>query len=375
MIVTAPATTSVRLLRTRLLLIRGGAGLLTLQLLLNASAGPVAIASGRVPPTLFLAALLAPLGKLLALGAIAAVAWTAGRSPTAVRLWLLGLVAEIVASFAVRQPSDALAVLLQLLLFGGPLVLLLPDRRSLLPAAPRYQFRFARPRCSGPSAGYGSPRLRRRLSEPRLASTRRTSPSSASTWRCSARRCSRGRCPAVSSAAAGSGCSRPRQRWSLPSRSWRCRTGGPIPERSPRSCCSAARRRRRSPEPALPHPAPPGVAHGVGLRTAVEMSDQSPRAAGLGPWGAGWGGNRTLRTAHGRSGPLRDRPPDALACAFTGPAARDRPHSRVRAPSLTPCGEALVSSLTRAFTVFGHVLRVSNNSVGGGTRTGAMTAT
>jgi hypothetical protein len=142
-IVTAPPTTSARLLRTRLLLIRVGAGLLTLQLLLNAAAGPVAIASGRVPRTLLLAALLAPLGKLLALGAIAAVAWTAGRSPTAVRLWLLGLVAEIVASLAARQPSDALAVLLQLLLFGGLLVLLIPDRRSLLPTAPRYQVRFA----------------------------------------------------------------------------------------------------------------------------------------------------------------------------------------------------------------------------------------
>ena len=134
--------TPVRLLRTRLMAIRIAAGLLALQLLLNASAGPLAVASGRVPRAMLLAALLAPVGKLLALGAIAAVAWTAGRSALAVRLWLAGLVLEIVAFLAVGQPAGALAVSLQLVLFGGLLVLLLPDRRRLLPGTPTVQIRF-----------------------------------------------------------------------------------------------------------------------------------------------------------------------------------------------------------------------------------------
>lgn len=132
-----------RLIRTRLLLIRIGAALLTVQLLLNAAAGPLGIATGKVPHPMLLAALLAPVGKLLALGPVAVIAWTAGRSATAVRLWLLGLLAEIVAAVAVRQAGSALSILLQLVVFGGVLVLLIPDRRRLLPGRPELRPWFA----------------------------------------------------------------------------------------------------------------------------------------------------------------------------------------------------------------------------------------
>ena len=178
---TASPTGPPRLVRTRLLLIRIGAALLTVQLLLNAAAGPLGIATGKVPHPMLLAALLAPVGKLLALGPVAVIAWTAGRSTTAVRLWLLGLLAEVVAAVAVRQAGSALSILLQLVVFGGVLVLLIPDRRRLLPARRSSGRGSRRPRCWAACPAPGSPSSPRRPRRRPPRSPPTTSPRSAST--------------------------------------------------------------------------------------------------------------------------------------------------------------------------------------------------
>jgi hypothetical protein len=64
------------------------------------------------------------------------------------------------------------------------------------------------------------------------------------------------------------------------------------------------------------------------------------------------GGKWTPRTAQDRSGTIGNVRGPRYPAHSPGYQARDRPHSRVRAPSLTPPGEALVSSLARAFLTF-----------------------
>jgi hypothetical protein len=54
------------------------------------------------------------------------------------------------------------------------------------------------------------------------------------------------------------------------------------------------------------------------------------------PWGAGWGADRTIRAVQDRSRTIKNVRGGRYLADSPGHQARDRPHSRVRAPSLTP---------------------------------------
>lgn len=137
---TAEATTAplaparpVRAERVRRLLLRIVTGVLTLQLVAMLAAGPLALVRGEVPPTLTLAALLAPIGKLLSLGALAVVTWTAARSVVAVQMWVLGQGVAVLGQLVAPQ-ADATVLdgLLSLVVFTGVVIALRPHRRELL---------------------------------------------------------------------------------------------------------------------------------------------------------------------------------------------------------------------------------------------------
>lgn len=128
----APAR-PVRAERARRLLLRIVAGVLTLQLVAMLAAGPLALLRGEVPHALTLAALLAPIGKLLSLGALAVVTWTAARSVVAVQMWVLGQGVAVLGQLVAPQ-ADATVLdgLLSLVVFTGVVIALRPHRRELL---------------------------------------------------------------------------------------------------------------------------------------------------------------------------------------------------------------------------------------------------